>query len=76
MHLYEEYGVECPMHLEGMFAFAIYDQKNNSLFLARDRIGEKPLYYFKDQNGIYFSSEIKPLLKLAPYTQDFKTVFN
>lgn len=62
VHLYEEYGTECVKRLRGMFAFAIWDEKNKQLFLVRDRLGKKPLlYYFK--NGIFcFASEFKALL--------------
>jgi asparagine synthase (glutamine-hydrolysing) len=59
---YLEYGEQCPEHLEGQFAFAIWDNRDQSLFLARDRFGEKPLYVAKMQNGIVFGSEIKALL--------------
>ena len=62
LYAYKEYGAECLNLFNGMFAFAIWDTKNKELFLARDRIGIKPLYYcYKDKNLI-FSSEIKALL--------------
>lgn len=62
IHLYEEYGTTCINQLEGMFAFCIWDRLNNKIFLARDRIGKKPLYY-TDVNGILiFASEIKSIL--------------
>jgi len=64
LHLYEEYGVECTKYLEGMFAFSIFDLNKKTLYLARDRVGEKPLYYIKNSNGFYFSSEIKSFFKL------------
>src|SRR5262249_13162621 len=50
VHAYDEFGTECPKHLRGMFAFAIWDERQNSLFLARDRVGKKPLLY-AHQNG-------------------------
>lgn len=64
LHLYEEEGSDCLNHLEGMFAFALYDKKKQQLLLARDRIGEKPLYYMNTSRGFYFSSEIKSFLKI------------
>lgn len=62
VHLYEEYGQDCVQKLRGMFAFAIWDSSEKSLFLARDRVGIKPLYYFLDQNFLSFASEIKSIL--------------
>jgi len=61
LHGYHAWGSKLPCRLEGMFAFAIYDDKEKSLFLARDRFGIKPLYYFKDDNRFIFGSEIKSL---------------
>ncbi len=62
VHLYEEYGSECVKHLRGMFAFAIWDEKNKKLFCARDRFGIKPFFYFLDHEKFIFSSEIKCIL--------------
>src|SRR6185295_7180819 len=62
LHLYEEYGEDCVDHLRGMFAFAISDLVNKSLFLARDRLGKKPLVYAQLADSLAFSSEIKGLL--------------
>src|SRR4030043_2364064 len=56
IHLYEEYGIKCLKYLRGMFAFAIWDEKNKTLFLARDRVGKKPLYYRHSQNTFVFAS--------------------
>ena len=62
VHLYEEFGVECVSRLRGMFAFAIWDSKRQSMFLARDRVGIKPLYYWTSSRGVVFASEIKAIL--------------
>ncbi len=63
VHAYEEYGVEVVHKLRGMFAFAIWDENRQSLFLVRDRLGIKPLYYFHNDNKLVFASEIKAILK-------------
>ena len=62
VHLYEEFGEDCVEKLRGMFAFAIWDENNKSLFLARDRVGIKPLYYFLSDKCLIFASEIKAIL--------------
>jgi len=63
VHLYEEYGPECLTKINGMFAFAIYDGIRKRLMLARDRMGEKPLYYYIDHDRLIFASEIKSILQ-------------
>src|SRR5579884_1380137 len=62
VHLYEEYGRDCVSHLRGMFAFAIWDTKRRTLFIARDRLGIKPLYYRLTSESLVFGSEIKVVL--------------
>lgn len=59
VHAYEEYGADCVAHLEGMFAFAVYDSRDRTVFLARDRVGKKPLFYAMLGGTLHFASEIK-----------------
>ncbi len=61
---YIEYGKKCVKQFNGMWAFIIWDQTLNKLFLSRDRFAEKPLYYYNDNDGIYFASEIKAIQSL------------
>ncbi|HJT67905.1 MAG TPA: asparagine synthase (glutamine-hydrolyzing) [Pyrinomonadaceae bacterium] len=64
LHLYEEHGSACVDYLRGMFAFAIWDQRKQELFIARDRLGVKPLYYVhRDDGSLFFGSEIKAVLE-------------
>lgn len=63
VHLYEEYGRDCVKHLRGMFAFAVWDEKNRKLLLARDRVGKKPLAYAVCDGTLIFASELKALLE-------------
>ncbi|MEW6556589.1 MAG: asparagine synthase (glutamine-hydrolyzing) [Elusimicrobiota bacterium] len=62
VHLYEDFGEKCVQHLRGMFAFAIWDDKNKKLFIAKDRIGKKPFYYTLLNGSFIFASEIKSIL--------------
>lgn len=66
LHLYEDKGEKCLEYLRGMFAFAIYDQNKKKLFMARDHLGQKPLYYYHNHEKFAFASEIKSLLALNP----------
>lgn len=62
---YQQYGIEITLaKLEGMFSFALYDREKEELFIARDKFGEKPLYYTKKQDVLYFGSEIKALFAI------------
>jgi asparagine synthase (glutamine-hydrolysing) len=62
LELYKKYGFDCVQHLRGMFAFAIWDKEKKLLFIARDRVGKKPLKYYRDQNVFMFASELKAIL--------------
>jgi asparagine synthase (glutamine-hydrolysing) len=61
--LYRRYGVDCLHYLRGMFAFAIWEERNERLFVARDRVGKKPLIYALVNGGIVFCSELAPLAR-------------
>jgi asparagine synthase (glutamine-hydrolysing) len=63
VHLYEEEGIAAIKRLRGMFAFALWDGRTKTLFLGRDRMGKKPLFYYHDDNRLVFGSEIKCLLQ-------------
>lgn len=62
LHAFEESGVDCAVEFNGMYAFAVYDQAKKTLTLVRDKVGEKPLFYYYDGDKLYFSSEIKSIL--------------
>src|SRR5437660_10614204 len=66
VHLYEDLGSDCVQKLRGMFGFAIYDERRQRLFLARDRLGIKPLHYALSDGRLLFGSEIKAILAAAP----------
>ncbi|HEX7892814.1 MAG TPA: asparagine synthase (glutamine-hydrolyzing) [Terriglobales bacterium] len=66
VHLYEDFGADCVKKLRGMFAIALFDEKRQLLLLARDRLGKKPLYYAEKNGRLYFGSEIKTILAVAP----------
>ena len=70
VHLYEEYGRHMVDHPNGMFAFAVYDQKQGRLLLARDRLGIKPLYYVNTKDWFLFSSEIKSFLSFPEFNRE------
>ena len=62
LHLYEEYGFDCVSRLQGMFAFALWDDRRQRLFLARDHMGQKPLFFYHRDNVFAFASEVKAIL--------------
>ena len=64
LRAYQHWGGEVVHHLRGMFAFAIWDARNDRLFVARDRFGEKPLFLYEGDGGLFFASEIKALLRI------------
>lgn len=70
IHAYEEYGVDCLHHLDGMFAFAIWDERHHRLFAARDRLGKKPLVYAETDEGVAFASEIRALVGHAGVSRE------
>jgi len=71
---YHKWGESCVKHLHGMFAFAIWDENQNQLFLARDRLGIKPLYYSITENGIQFASNMRALLATGSIDQSIDKV--
>ena len=70
VHLWEEEGVDCVKRLRGMFAFAVWDETAKTLFLARDRVGKKPLFYANLADRFMFASEIKAILQDPSFTKE------
>ena len=70
LHSYEQWGEDCLRKFNGMFAFAIWDEKKRQLFIARDRVGIKPLYYYFKNGNFAFSSELKSLLKYPLFEKE------
>ena len=70
IHAYDRYGSDCPKHLRGMFAFAIWDERRQELFLARDRVGKKPLLYAQLNDKLVFGSEFNALLLHPEISRD------
>jgi len=73
LHLYEEKGVDCVNHINGMFAFAIWDSRRKTLFAARDHFGIKPFYYTLTDDSFLFASEIKALLSTKTIQPEFNS---
>ena len=71
IHLFEEYGRDCVKYLRGMYAFAIWNRRKRELFIARDRLGIKPLYYWYDGKTLLFGSEIKAILVHPSVSAEF-----
>jgi asparagine synthase (glutamine-hydrolysing) len=67
LRAYEAYGTDCFNHFNGMFAIALFDKRNNTIVLGRDRLGVKPLYLYENEGSIYFSSEIKSFKVLCDF---------
>jgi len=70
IHAYDRYGADCPRYLRGMFAFAIWDERSQQLFLARDRVGKKPLLYAQVNGQFVFGSEFSALLQHPDISRD------
>jgi asparagine synthase (glutamine-hydrolysing) len=73
IHAYDQYGADCPKYLRGMFALAIWDERTQELFLARDRVGKKPLLYAQLNGEFLFGSEFSPLLLHPKLSRDIDT---
>ena len=74
IHAYDQYGSDCPKHLRGMFAFAIWNESTEELFLARDRVGKKPILYAQVNGDFVFGSEFTALLLHPSITREVDTV--
>src|SRR3989449_7953385 len=72
IHAYDRYGANCPKHLRGMFAFAIWDERKEELFIARDRVGKKPLLYAQLNGEFVFASEFSALLVHPALSRDIE----
>jgi asparagine synthase (glutamine-hydrolysing) len=75
LHLYEEYGLEFVKKIDGMFAFAVWDKNRQRFILGRDRLGIKPLYYYRKNNELIFASEIKGVLAYSRFKKELNYEF-
>src|SRR5438128_9714083 len=73
-HAYEQYGLDLPCYIDGMFAVAVWDGARRVGLLARDRMGKKPLYYCERHGSLYFASEIKALLAIPGFSREIDPV--
>jgi len=76
IYLYQEYGKECVKFINGMFSFALYDLRNKTIWIVRDRLGIKPLYYFKNEKFFCFSSELSGIAKLIQAKLSYSSIIN
>ena len=67
-----KWGISCVDRFNGMFAIALYDREDESLYLVRDRVGKKPLYYLEDGNNLVFASELKPIMKYSGFQKSIR----
>lgn len=70
---YQKWGIQCIDRFNGMFAIALFDREEETLYLARDRLGKKPLYYNLSPDGIVFASELKPLMKMPGFSKTIRS---
>lgn len=70
---YLKWGIDCLSRLHGMFAIALYDRESDEVYLMRDRIGKKPLYYWQKEDGIVFASELKPIMACPGFAEEIRT---
>lgn len=77
LNAFRQWGADCLHRLNGMFAFAVYDRQEGTVFAARDRFGIKPFYYYRDDERLVFASDIPPILEVAPIAKqaDDHTIF-
>ena len=69
---YLKWGISCIDHFQGMFAIALYDKETRELYLVRDRIGKKPLYYWIDGDNLVFASELKPIIEYPGFPRKIR----